>query len=154
MPKNKLIPTPEKLWEYFEEYKKNLKEHPFIIKDWVGKDATEVERERERPITLVGFSNFLANKGVIDYVMDYFTNKEGAYEEFVHVCRRIKNVRSEDHEEGAMISKYHHGVTARLNGWSDKIESTVNNNVKLLNLDPLATTDNGTKENSGTKEAD
>ena len=155
MSTEKNIKSPDLLWQYFDEYHKELKTSPFKQKDWVGKDAIPVDRERERPITLVGFSNYLADKGITSNVDDYFKNKDGMYDDFIDVCRRIKNVRAQDHEEGAMISKYHHGVTARLNGWAEVVENK-NTNVKILSFDPLsnATTNNSTKEDSGTKETD
>lgn len=49
MGKPKYIETPEILWKHFEEYKKETKSKPFLVKDWVGKDALDVYREKERP---------------------------------------------------------------------------------------------------------
>ena len=48
MGKPKYIETPEILWKHFEEYKKETKSKPFLVKDWVGKDALDVYREKER----------------------------------------------------------------------------------------------------------
>ena len=59
MGKPKYIETPERLWELFLAYKKEVKSNPIIIKDWVGKDAEEVHREREKPLTMVGFECFV-----------------------------------------------------------------------------------------------
>ena len=59
MGKSKYIESPKKLWELFLDYKKEVKNNPVIIKDWVGKDAEQVHREREKPLTMVGFECFL-----------------------------------------------------------------------------------------------
>jgi len=44
MGKNKYIETPEKLWEYFEAYRKTVKSKPILVQDFVGAMASEVER--------------------------------------------------------------------------------------------------------------
>jgi hypothetical protein len=54
------ITSPEHLWELFQAYKKKTKENPFIVKDFVGKDAEMVYREKERPLTIEGFENYCA----------------------------------------------------------------------------------------------
>ena len=43
--KTKYIETPQKMWELFEAYKLEVKNNPMKVKDWVGKDDTEVKRE-------------------------------------------------------------------------------------------------------------
>ena len=46
MAKHKYIESPEKLWEYFQSYKADIKSRPFKVKDWVGKDGDQVMREK------------------------------------------------------------------------------------------------------------
>ena len=139
---HKKIESPEILWMYFEEYRTHIKSHPYKIKDWVGRDGHEEFREKEKPLTMVGFENHLSDKNIIGELSDYFENADGRYADFKKVCKRIRNTILQDHQEGAMTSMYHHGITARLNGWVDKIENT-NKNVPILSIDPLdATTNN------------
>jgi hypothetical protein len=57
MGKKKYIETPEILWQHFLDYKAHVKKSPILIKDWVGKDADEVHKEKERPLTIEGFEN-------------------------------------------------------------------------------------------------
>ena len=59
------ITSPEHLWELFQAYKKKTKENPFIVKDFVGKDAEMVYREKERPLTIEGFENYCADQEII-----------------------------------------------------------------------------------------
>jgi len=47
------------MWQYFSEYALDIKDNPILVKDWVGKDADTVEREKERPLTMVGFLCYL-----------------------------------------------------------------------------------------------
>ena len=53
--KKKYIETPEKLWELFLLYAKEVKSKPTLVHDFVGKDASEVRREKENPLTIEGF---------------------------------------------------------------------------------------------------
>lgn len=141
MAPHKKIETPELMWQYFEAYVIKVKGNPFLIKDWVGAAAKEVNREKEKPLTMVGFENYLNNEGIMADCSDYFESDAEGYKEYKPVCKRIKRVILQDHTEGSMCSIYHHGVTARLNGWTDKIENT-NKNVPILNVDPLSDTTN------------
>lgn len=122
------IKTPELMWEYFSEYYTKIKGNPFLVKDWVGKDGREVNREKERPLTMLGFENYLANEGIMADCSDYFESDGPGYVPFKEVCKRIKKTILQDHMEGAMASMYHSGVTSRLNGWTEKSEN-INNNI-------------------------
>jgi hypothetical protein len=55
MGKRKYIETPNKMWEYFQAYKKEVKDSPILVQDYVGKDGTAVYRQKEKPLTLDGF---------------------------------------------------------------------------------------------------
>ena len=87
-PKN--IESPEKLKEYFLLYQEETKKNPFIVKDWVGKDATDVYREKERPLTIDGFECWLSENGIIEDLGDYLKNKDNRYEDFAPICSYIK----------------------------------------------------------------
>lgn len=111
------------MWDFFEKYRIHTKENPIIVTDWVGKDALEVNRKKERPLTLDGFENYLANKGVIKDIGDYFTNNGGDYTEFIQICKRIKKVIRQDQIEGGMAMIYNPSITQRLNGLVEKTEN-------------------------------
>ena len=110
--------------EYFESYAIDTKEHPYLITDWVGGMAKEVTRKKEKPLTMVGFENWLCRKGIICCLKDYFDNKDEMYHDFIEVCQYIRNSIKQDQIEGGMANIYNHSITARLNGLSDKIEQT------------------------------
>jgi hypothetical protein len=129
-PKN--IPTPEYMWELFVEYKKSIKETPIKVHDFVGKDADEVERKKERPLTLEGFSNWCFEKDITTNIDQYFANTDGLYKDFLSICSRIRLIIKQDQIEGGMVGIYNPSITQRLNGLTEKIEQK--NTIEGLNL--------------------
>lgn len=121
----KYVETPELMLTYFEEYCKDIKNKPFLVKDWVGKDGIEVNREKEKPLTMIGFENYLYRKGVINDLKDYFANTDKAYQNYQDVCRYIQSCIREDQIGGGMANIYNANITARINGLSDKNETTI-----------------------------
>lgn len=119
-PKN--IDTPDLMYQYFKDYVKEIKSNPFKIKDWVGKDANEIKREKEKPLTLEGFENYCFDKGIINDLGDYFSNKDDRYSEFATICSRIRKIIRQDQIEGGMANIYNSSITQRLNGLADKQE--------------------------------
>lgn len=126
MGKPKYIETPDKLWEYFEEYKKETKSKPFLVKDWVGKDAFNVQREKERPLTIEGFECYLADKNIIADLSHYFSNYENRYTEYLAICSRVKKAVRQDQIEGGMAGMYNPSITQRLNGLVEKTQTDIN----------------------------
>ena len=119
----KYIETPERMWELFIAYKKEIKGSPILIKDWVGKDGDQVNREKEKPLTMEGFQNFLDDQGIITDVTDYFENKDGRYNDYVRICSRIKRNIKQDQIEGGMAGIYNPSITQRLNNLVEKTEN-------------------------------
>jgi len=126
MGKPKYIETPDKLWEYFELYKKDTKSKPFLVKDWVGKDALDVYREKERPLTIEGFECWLADQDIISHLSDYFANSDNKYYEYSTICSRVKKAVRQDQIEGGMAGMYNPSITQRLNGLVEKTQTEVN----------------------------
>lgn len=125
MGKNKYIETPQKMWELFLAYKKHEKDNPIIVKDWVGKDANSVYREKEKPLTMVGFECYvLDNVEQLTYpdLSDYFENKDNSYSEYLPITSRILAEIKRDQLAGGMTMIYSQNLTARLNGLVDKKE--------------------------------
>ena len=121
-PKN--IETPELMWDYFLAYKKSVKDNPIIVKDWVGKDAVDVYREKEKPLTFIGFQNYLDDQNIITDVTDYFENKDNRYADFIRICSRIKRNIQDDQIAGGMVGIYNPSITQRLNGLTDNVDLT------------------------------
>jgi len=134
MGKPKYIQTPDKLWELFLAYKKEVKSNPIIIKDWVGKDAEEVYREKEKPLTMVGFECFVLDHTEITYpdLTHYFENKDQSYKDYFPISSRIKSEIKNDQVTGGMTMIYSQNLTARLNNLVEKTEDVTPQQPKKL----------------------
>jgi hypothetical protein len=116
------IESPEKMWEYFSAYKKETKETPYLIHDFVGKDGESVYKEKEKPLTIEGFTCYLYDRNIIGGLEHYFCNTAGRYERFIDVCKRIRMEVRNDQIRGAMSNIYNANITARLNGLKEQTE--------------------------------
>jgi hypothetical protein len=125
MGKRKYIETPEKLLEYFEDYKKETKNNPIQVQDYVGKDAEMVYRTKERPLTIDGFEVWLFKKGIISDLSNYFANSDNRYSDYSTICSHIKKEVRSDQIEGGMAGIYNPSITQRLNNLVERQENTI-----------------------------
>ena len=121
MAKKKYIETPEKMWELFESYRKEVKDNPRVIYDFVGRDGNEVAKRLERPLTMEGFSCFCHDKDIT--VKHYFNNTDDSYDDYRTICSRIKEQIRRDQIEGGMVGQYNASITQRLNNLKEQTES-------------------------------
>lgn len=132
MGKHKYVRTPEIMWKHFEDYVVWAKQNPYKVKDWVGGVAKEVVREKERPLTFVGFEVYLAKIGVISSgIEDYERNRDGDYAEFVPTIKMIKKVIEEDMLSGAAAGIYQQNIVARKLGIRDTVDDTGNKEITI-----------------------
>lgn len=124
MPKHKYIETPEKMWELFEQYKIWAKDNPILVQDFVGKDADEVYRKKERPLTIDGFECWCYDNDIISDLSQYFANTEQRYIEYQTICSRIRKAVRTDQIDGGMAGIYNPSITQRLNGLTEKTDVT------------------------------
>lgn len=113
----------DEMWELFLRYQEWAKANPVKVEDYVGKDGKRVHRERERPLTLVGFELFVYNikKCVI---AQYFYGGSGDYTNYKEVAERIRKTIQNDQIVGGMTNIYNPGITARLNGLKESVEES------------------------------
>jgi hypothetical protein len=139
MGRHKNIKTPEKMWEYFQAYRKEVKSNPIktveqkkgntiIPKGASARQISKlakatIELPAQRPLTMEGFQNWLEDNDIITDVTDYFENKNGSYSDFLRVCQRVRRVIRQDQIEGGMAGIYNPSITQRLNGLADKQET-------------------------------
>jgi len=121
----KYIETPEKMWEYFEAYRSQVKANPRTKTVFPGKDAIPQHEPLERPLTLEGFENWCADAGIIEDLSNYFANTKGNYSDYSTICSRIKRTIRQDQIEGGMVGQYNASITQRLNSLVDKQENQV-----------------------------
>lgn len=140
----------EDLIKTWNDYKSDLKER---AKQWekiqyVGKDGLKKTDYPKLPLTFEGFKRYCYDIGIgcIDH---YFKNSDGYYNDFRHICSRIKNEIREDQINGGLLGFYNPSITQRLNNLKEQTETNTTTNIKLMNIDPLDdSTDNGTSEDS------
>ena len=155
MAKHKYIKTPEKMWELFEAYKKEVKSNPRIKVEYVGKDGMRVDTPLETPLTMVGFENYVFRQGNNTDLSHYFANYEGRYTDYLAICRTIKAEIRQDQIEGGMVGQYNPSITQRLNNLKEQTENTTTTSVNILSIDPIADAANdSTTENSSTQKED
>lgn len=123
------------MWGHFEAYAEFTKSRPFLVNDFVGKFAEEVDRKKERALTYEGFCNYLEDKNIIGNPEHYFINYQGRYEEFIYICSRIKRTIRQDQIEGGLAGIYNPSITQRLNGLVEKVE--VKEEEKVIDLSNL-----------------
>jgi hypothetical protein len=117
------LDSPEQLSELFDKYKADVKANPRIKSVFGGKEFEERAEPLERPLTLEGFELFCFDQ--VGCVEDYFRNKDKRYDEFTAICTRIRKAIRQDQIEGGMVGQYNPSITQRLNGLTEKVESTI-----------------------------
>jgi hypothetical protein len=128
----KYIETPEKLMEYFEQYRKQTKANPIKKHVFVGKDGNADYEEREKPLTMEGFKNYC--RRVIGEVEQYFMNPDNRYSDYISICRAIKDEIREDQIVGGMTMIYNPSITQRLNGLVEKTQADVSAEVNIKQI--------------------
>ena len=137
MGRNKIITDPQVLWDLFEEYKTECKSYPIIIIDYVGKDATPVNRMKEKPLTFEDYEEYVAcQDGMPLDLGDYFGNNDKRYNDFASICSRIRRAIRADQIRGGMAGIYNPSITQRLNGLVDKTETKVIKEQPLFSDEP------------------
>jgi len=115
------VETPEKMWELFLEYAKEVKSNPRTKVEYVGKEGDRVETPLERPLTMEGFELYCVER--VGYVHQYFVNQDNMYEEYLNICSRVRKSIKNDQIEGGMVGQYNASITQRLNGLTEKVET-------------------------------
>lgn len=133
---HKYIESPELMWSLFNNYKKETNTIPLTQKDWVGKDATEVQREYTKALTMEGFECYVMDHTRITYpdLTNYFENKEDRYSDFIPICSRIRREIRRDQIEKGLAGLINPSITQRLNGLVDKKQTDLKGGLNVPNL--------------------
>jgi hypothetical protein len=121
----RLYNTPQELLEDCEGYLIETSGRKWIKKDWVGKDAVEVERETDAPFLMSGLYVYL------DIDPETWANYRKR-PEFFGVCTRIERIISTQKIEGGAVGAYNANIISRIEGLADKKE--VDKKVTKLNF--------------------
>jgi hypothetical protein len=121
-----------KAWELFKEDLK-LQANEWVKVQYVGKDGDRVAEPQKVPYTLEGFKRFC--RGKYGEVEQYFTNQDGYYEEFIGICRAIKDEIRENQIVGGLLGFHNPSITQRLNSLVEKTDAVITTNTITLKLD-------------------
>lgn len=135
MAKHKYIETPDKMLELFENYVIKIKSNPRVKVEYVGRDGDRVETPLETPLTMVGFENYVFDKGFNQELSHYFSNKDDRYTDYVAICSRIRGKIREDQISGGMVGQYNASITQRLNGLAEKNEHEIKKEPRVFKVD-------------------
>lgn len=114
----------EELQKAWEAYKEDIKEQSkeWLKVEYVGRDGDKKETPQKVPYTFEGFKRFCRDR--YGCVEQYFTNQDGYYDEFIGVCRAIKEEIRENQIIGGLLFFWNSSITQRLNALVDKTENT------------------------------
>jgi hypothetical protein len=125
--RDKLFATPDLLWQSALEYFNHTDSRKWVKKDWVGKDAHEVERETETPYTLSGLWLYIdCSKGFWWNFKETLKVKEDKEsKDFIDVITRIENIIYTQKIEGAAVGAFNANIVSMELGLKQQTESTV-----------------------------
>ena len=121
----KLIESPEKLMQIFEEYKAYTLANPRTKYVLSQKTAEMIAEPLRVPLTHEGFEIFCyRNYSDVHHYMD---NTEGRYSAYRTVCSHIKKEIRNDQITGGMVGQYNPSITQRLNALKEQTDVTSDN---------------------------
>jgi len=131
----KYIETPERLWELFHLFMQWVKDNPYLVQDYVGKDGIRVDREKQRPLTFIGFEKYLALEGIVSDLSSYEKNLDNRYELYVPIVSRIRKICNGEIIEGASAGVYNAMIASRVASLIDRSEQTVKEEPRIFKID-------------------
>ena len=123
--RDKIFTSPDILWEACMEYFEATSQRKWVRKDWVGKDANEVERETETPFTLTGLFVFL---DIVKQTWANYREKEG----FLDVIARVEQIMYTQKFEGASVGAFNANIIARDLGLKEQTDVNLNDHRKTV----------------------
>jgi len=131
----KYIETPELLWELFGLFMQWIKDNPYLVQDYVGKDGVMVNREKQRPLTFIGFEKYLALHEIVSDLSSYERNSENRYEDYIPIISRIRKICNGEIIEGASAGVYNAMIASRVASLIDRSEQTVKEEPRIFKID-------------------
>ena len=122
--RDKLFATPELLWETACEYFDWIDNNPLIEIDYVGKDATQVEKPHTRPYTLEGLVMYL--DACTNYWKEFRKRcNDNNEKDFIAIITRIEEIIRRQKFEGAACGFYNANIISRDLGLTEKKDLTI-----------------------------
>jgi hypothetical protein len=118
----------DSLYKAWEEFKEDLKHqaNEWVKVQYVGKDGTREVEPQKVPYTFEGFKRYCRlHYGEVE---QYFTNQDGYYNDFIGICRAIKEEIRENQIIGGLLGFHNPSITQRLNNLVERVENKVDLN--------------------------
>ena len=131
------VETPEDMYNLFKEYKTYVKDNPRYKYTLNQRNGEMVAEPLEVPLSLEGFEVYIYQKKGF-FIEQYFKNIDNAYKQFLPICSYIKREIRTDQINGGMVGQYNASITQRLNGLTEKTETTVTMEMPLFPEDQKA----------------
>jgi len=131
----KYIETPERLWELFHLFMQWIDDNPYKVQDYVGKDGEMVFRQKQRPLTFIGFEKYLALEEIVSDLSSYEKNLDNRYELYVPIISRIRKICNGEIIEGASAGVYNAMIASRVASLIDRSEQTVKEEPRIFKID-------------------
>jgi len=125
------VETPEEMYNLFKEYKTYVKDNPRYKYTLNQRTGDMVAEPLEVPLSLEGFEVYIYQKKGF-FIEQYFKNINNAYEQFLPITTYIKREIRTDQINGGLVGQYNANLTARLNGLTEKTETTVTMEMPLF----------------------
>lgn len=110
-------------WEKYKVDVKTVQTEEWLKVQYVGKEGIRMTDGQKVPYTFEGFKRFCRKHyGEIE---QYFLNTGERYNDFIGICRAIKEEIRENQIIGGLLNFYNPSITQRLNGLVEKTESKV-----------------------------
>jgi hypothetical protein len=123
--------TKEALWAKAQEYFEYCDNTPIKVKDWVGKDAIQVDRPKPTPYSLAGFCVFAgASRNWFKELRK--AKKEKGDHDFLAVCSLIEDICFNQQYNGATTGIYNHNIVSRALGLSEQTEQKITGAVPVV----------------------
>lgn len=124
--RDKLFATPELMWQACKEYFEWCEDNPLIEVDFVGKDATQVEKPKMRAFTMQGLCLYLDCN--TRYFNEFENNLKGKTEQiskdFSAIVTRVREIIYNQKFTGAAAGFLNPNIIARDLGLTDKADIT------------------------------
>jgi hypothetical protein len=121
----RIFKTPDDLKASWMAFRQNLSDQSkeWLKVQYVGKDGERVTDGQKVPMTFEGFKRYCReHHGEVE---QYFTNQDGYYTDFIGICSHIKEEIRENQIIGGLLGFYNPSITQRLNGLTDKVDTTL-----------------------------
>lgn len=124
---HKKIESPEKLLEYFRQYKDYEENNRLHKIEYVGREGMRVETPLHYPLSMEAFKSWLFVNGIISDLSDYVKNKDGRYSDFTPIITHIKEFIFAHNFKGASVQLLNPNLIARQLGIKEQTDVTSDN---------------------------